>query len=91
MMAGIASLLPCDTVLTGDECVRRRPMQPLIEALNELGVRCESTRGNGLAPLIVRGPNHGRAHAHTRRRQLPVHLLTADLLGAQGGGHRPFA
>jgi 3-phosphoshikimate 1-carboxyvinyltransferase len=46
-------------VLTGDESVRRRPMQPLIEALNGLGVRCESTRGNGLAPLIVRGPNQG--------------------------------
>lgn len=59
LMAGVASLLPCATVLTGDESVRRRPMQPLIEALNGLGVRCESTRGNGLAPLIVRGPNQG--------------------------------
>ncbi len=60
LMAGVASLLPCVTVLTGDESVRRRPMQPLIEALNGLGVRCESSRGNGLAPLIVKGPNRGR-------------------------------
>ncbi len=60
MVAGIASLLPCHTVLTGDESIRRRPMQPLISALRELGVECLSTRGNGLAPLIVRGPNTGR-------------------------------
>ena len=60
IVAGIVSLLPCHTVLTGDESIRRRPMQPLISALRELGVECLSTRGNGLAPLIVRGPNTGR-------------------------------
>ncbi len=63
IMAGIASLLPCITVLTGDESIRRRPMQPLIDALGELGAECRSTRGNGLAPLLVRGPNTGtRTH-----------------------------
>ncbi|QLH74384.1 MAG: 3-phosphoshikimate 1-carboxyvinyltransferase [Methanomassiliicoccales archaeon] len=65
IVAGIASLLPCYTVLTGDASVRRRPMQPLIDALSQLGVECRSTRGNGLAPLIVRGPNTGRV-AHIR-------------------------
>ena len=60
IMAGIASLLPCTTVLTGDASVRKRPMGPLIEALNELGVQCYSTRENGLAPFIVRGPNRGK-------------------------------
>lgn len=59
IVAGIASLLPCHTVLTGDDSIRRRPMQPLISALRELGVECYSTRGNGLAPLVVRGPNTG--------------------------------
>ncbi len=59
IMAGIASLLPCATVLTGDASVRKRPMQPLIDSLNQLGVECSSTRGNGMAPLIVRGPNRG--------------------------------
>jgi len=59
LMAGVASLLPWATILTGDESVRRRPMQPLIDALGMMGVRCESTRGNGLAPLIVKGPNLG--------------------------------
>jgi 3-phosphoshikimate 1-carboxyvinyltransferase len=59
IVAGIASLLPCATVLTGDSSVRNRPMQPLIDALNQLGVQCFSTRGNGMAPLVVRGPNRG--------------------------------
>ncbi|MFA5312760.1 MAG: 3-phosphoshikimate 1-carboxyvinyltransferase [Methanomassiliicoccales archaeon] len=60
IVAGIASLLPCYTVLTGDGSIRRRPMQPLIDALSQMGVECHSTRGNGLAPLIVKGPNTGR-------------------------------
>lgn len=61
LVAGVASLLPCATVLTGDESIRRRPMQPLIDSLVELGVECRSLQGNGRAPLIVRGPNRGRA------------------------------
>ncbi len=44
-----------DTVLTGDESLRRRPMGPLLEALNQLGVEAWSTRGNGCAPVVVRG------------------------------------
>jgi 3-phosphoshikimate 1-carboxyvinyltransferase len=59
LMMGVASLLPCYTVITGDASIRRRPMAPLITALRQLGVECHSTRGNGLAPIIVRGPNTG--------------------------------
>ena len=42
-------------ILTGDESIRRRPMQPLLDALRLLGVECWSSRLNGCAPLIVRG------------------------------------
>jgi 3-phosphoshikimate 1-carboxyvinyltransferase len=59
LMAGIASLLPCTTVLTGDESVRHRPMQPLMDALTELGVECRSTEQAGFAPFAVKGPNRG--------------------------------
>jgi len=63
LMAGVASLMPCRTLLTGDESIRRRPMGPLIEALEELGVRCVSTYGNSRAPLMIQGPNTGpRTH-----------------------------
>jgi 3-phosphoshikimate 1-carboxyvinyltransferase len=43
------------TVLTGDESLRKRPMQPILDALQQLGVQCYSTKMNGTAPLIVRG------------------------------------
>jgi 3-phosphoshikimate 1-carboxyvinyltransferase len=43
------------TVITGDESLRRRPMQPILDALIQLGVKCYSTKINGLAPLIVKG------------------------------------
>jgi 3-phosphoshikimate 1-carboxyvinyltransferase len=52
----VAGLVPSgDTVLTGDRSLRQRPMQPLLSALRELGVRAWSTRRNGCAPLVVRG------------------------------------
>jgi 3-phosphoshikimate 1-carboxyvinyltransferase len=41
-------------VLTGDSSIRRRPMQPLLDSLNELGVEAWSTRNNGCAPIVVR-------------------------------------
>jgi len=43
------------TVLTGDESLRSRPMQPLLDALKQLGVDAYSTRENGRPPLIVKG------------------------------------
>jgi 3-phosphoshikimate 1-carboxyvinyltransferase len=44
------------TVLTGDESLRSRPQGPLLEAIESLGGRAESTRKNGQAPLVVGGP-----------------------------------
>jgi len=43
------------TVLTGDESLRKRPMQPILDALSQLGVEAHSTRSNGTPPLIVKG------------------------------------
>jgi 3-phosphoshikimate 1-carboxyvinyltransferase len=43
------------TILTGDESLRKRPMQPVLDGLQQLGVECYSTKMNGTAPLIVRG------------------------------------
>ncbi|GBC71997.1 3-phosphoshikimate 1-carboxyvinyltransferase [Candidatus Calditenuaceae archaeon HR02] len=47
------------TVLTGDESLRKRPMQPLLEALAQLGVRAWSTKLDGTAPIIVEGGRMG--------------------------------
>jgi 3-phosphoshikimate 1-carboxyvinyltransferase len=43
------------TVITGDESIRKRPMNPIILALRNLGVECFSTRLNGLAPISIQG------------------------------------
>ncbi|MGC8969056.1 MAG: 3-phosphoshikimate 1-carboxyvinyltransferase [Conexivisphaera sp.] len=43
------------TVLTGSRRLRERPVGPLLDALSQLGVHAESTRRNGLPPVIVRG------------------------------------
>ena len=47
------------TVLTGDSSLRSRPQEPLLDAIDQLGGRAESTRGNGQAPLVVGGPVEG--------------------------------
>src|SRR5215216_1188645 len=43
------------TVLTGDESLRNRPMQPMLDALQQLGGDAYSTKQNGTPPLIVKG------------------------------------
>jgi 3-phosphoshikimate 1-carboxyvinyltransferase len=47
------------TVLTGDESLRSRPQGPLLDAVDQLGGRAESTRANGQAPLVVGGAVDG--------------------------------
>jgi 3-phosphoshikimate 1-carboxyvinyltransferase len=51
--AAISSLLQGQTVLTGDESLRQRPMQPLLDALESLGAKCSSTGGK--PPITVSG------------------------------------
>lgn len=56
----LGSLTPGYTVLTGDESIRHiRPIGPLLEALNQLGAFAVSTKGDGHAPVVVRGPLKG--------------------------------
>ncbi|MCP8308899.1 MAG: 3-phosphoshikimate 1-carboxyvinyltransferase [archaeon] len=56
LITAIASLIPKGySIITGDESIRSRPMQPLLSALSSLGVECYSSRQNGLPPIIVKG------------------------------------
>ncbi len=59
MIMGAAALVKGWTVLTGDEQIRRRTAAPLIDALGRLEVEIFSTRGNGCAPILVKGPMRG--------------------------------
>ncbi|MGZ5508988.1 MAG: 3-phosphoshikimate 1-carboxyvinyltransferase [Nitrososphaeraceae archaeon] len=43
------------TILTGDDSLKTRPMQPLISALNQLGVHAFSSNEKNTPPLIVKG------------------------------------
>ncbi|MDE1725061.1 MAG: 3-phosphoshikimate 1-carboxyvinyltransferase [Thaumarchaeota archaeon] len=53
----IASLSDKTTTLTGDSSLRKRPMQPLLDALNVLGVSTTST--DGKPPVTVKGKSTG--------------------------------
>ncbi len=44
---------------TGDYQIQRRPSTPLLNSLNDLGVEAKSVKGNGCAPITVRGPIQG--------------------------------
>ncbi|MHA1208170.1 MAG: 3-phosphoshikimate 1-carboxyvinyltransferase [Candidatus Freyarchaeota archaeon] len=55
IMTAVSALAPGFTVLTGDASVRQRPMGPLIKSLEDLGVKCFSTRGDNKPPIVVRG------------------------------------
>lgn len=56
---GAAPLADGYCVFTGDEQIRSRPAGPLLDALNSLGAQAFSTRGNGMPPLVVKGPMKG--------------------------------
>jgi 3-phosphoshikimate 1-carboxyvinyltransferase len=51
--AAISSLSDNTITLTGDVSLKKRPMQPLLDALGQLGVQCTST--DGKPPVTVKG------------------------------------
>lgn len=55
--AAISSLRQAKTVLTGDESLKKRPMKPLLDALESLGAKCSSNAGK--PPLTIIGPVKG--------------------------------
>ena len=59
LVTATAALADGTTVLTGDASLRSRPQGPLLDAIEQLGGRAESTRENGQAPLVVGGPITG--------------------------------
>jgi len=61
LMTAVGALLPAQATLTGDASLVKRPMGPLVEALRQLGARCDYLGSNGCAPLAVTGPMVGRS------------------------------
>lgn len=57
LLTPIAALLASPTTITGGPSLTERPIEPLLEALRQLGCRAQST--NGKLPLTVQGPLRG--------------------------------
>ena len=57
LLTGISSIFDKKVTITGDESLQKRPMSALLDALNQMGVKCSSN--NGYPPVTVKGPNHG--------------------------------
>jgi len=57
LMTGIAALFSEKVTITGDESIKKRPMGPLLEALQGCGVTCDSN--DGKAPITITGPVKG--------------------------------
>lgn len=56
-ISAISALSPNYAVITGDDSIRhQRPIRPLLEALSQLGALAISTKNDGFAPVVVRGP-----------------------------------
>jgi 3-phosphoshikimate 1-carboxyvinyltransferase len=67
LMAGILAGQAFDTVLTGDDSLRRRPMQRVTAPLAQMGARIEAS-GQGTAPLHI----HGGRRLHGIDYAMPV-------------------
>lgn len=55
LMAGLLAGRPFHSQLDGDDSLRQRPMQRIIDPLSQMGARIRSKSGNGLAPLEIDG------------------------------------
>lgn len=55
LTAGVCAGIDGLSVLTGDEYLRRRPMDRIADPLRQMGARVDGREGGRLAPLVVRG------------------------------------
>lgn len=55
LMTSVAALAPGYTIVSGDDSLRNRPMQDLLDSLQGLNVNAFSSRMNGKPPIIVEG------------------------------------
>ncbi len=62
LLTAVAALMPGETVLTGTERMRRRPVGDLLDGLGQIGVSARSINGDGCPPVAVSGgrPKGGR-------------------------------
>lgn len=72
----LAALCENYTVISGDKSIRhQRPIKPLLEALKTRGAFAESARGDGFAPIIIKGKIEPGIMAIDGRDSQPVSAL----------------
>ena len=57
LLSGVLAGRPFTTILDGDQSLRRRPMQRVIEPLSRMGANLVGREGRELAPLEINGGN----------------------------------
>lgn len=67
------------SVFTGDYQVRRRPLAPLLKAINNLGGEAFTTNNNGMAPVVVKGKLKG---GKTELDSVTSQFLTSILISS---------
>lgn len=82
-IGSMAACSPGYAVLTGDHSLRHlRVVSPMVDALNQLGAWAVSTKDDGHAPLVVRGPIKGGTARMDGSDSQPVSALL--IAGSQG-------
>jgi 3-phosphoshikimate 1-carboxyvinyltransferase len=82
LLTGYVAAWPWMTVLTGDESIRRRPMDRVTIPRRDMGARIDGRSGGALAPLVVRG---GSLHAIDYTPPVPsAQVKSAVLLAGLG-------
>ena len=78
LLTGVASLGRGPFTLTGDRRLCERPLKPLLDALGELGVMCDTEENRGYPPVTIRG---GRLHGGSIvLRDIPSSQFVSSLL-----------
>ena len=85
LISGILVGQPFESVLTGNESLRRRPMQRIIEPLRRMGARISGGDGDRLPPLRIRKAKiHGMVyHLPIASAQVKSAILLAGLYAKQ--------
>jgi 3-phosphoshikimate 1-carboxyvinyltransferase len=76
IIASVAALSDIKITIDGDESIQERPVQPLLDALKNLGVDAVSVRKNGCPPIIIHGTlKGGKTEVDCRSSQYLTSLL----------------
>jgi len=98
-IGAVSALTSNYTIITGDKSIRhRRPVQPLLDGLTQLGAFAVSSRGDHHAPIIIKGPLKGGAACINGEDSQPVSGLLIACAFAQSKseliiknpGEKPF-